>query len=133
MCQIVGGVEIVTLDGSVEQGPQGADAKSRGLAQALEGHTGVCVFLRLRRANLQCSEIELVEIVLGFFFDRGGELFLLLSIIAFCSGQPTGDNMKSGAVTQTGGDMVERLSGDVEAAKAQGRRSKVQLTIQIVR
>ena len=59
--------------------------------------------------DLQRCEIELVQIILRFFFYGSGELFFLLGKISFRTSQPACNDVKGGPVTITGRNLIRAL------------------------
>ena len=81
--------------------------------------------------DLQRCEIELVEIILGFFFYGSGKLFFLFGKVSFGRSQPACNNVKSGPVSVTGCNLIERLSSKIELSKAQRRGNEIELTVRV--
>src|SRR5205809_816418 len=113
----------------IKQSPQRAGPIGSELAESLEIFAGVRVLLCI--VDLQRCEIELVEIILRFFFYGSGKLLFLFGIISFGASQPARNNVKRGSVTITGGNLIERLSSKIELSKTQCRGNEIKLIVWI--
>src|SRR5262249_12616987 len=123
--------EVIPLDSIAEQRPQRANSVRCYAAKSLERIAGVLALFRIFGTNLQCCQIELIEIVLWFFLYRSCELFFLFGKIAFCARQPTSNDMKSCAVTISRRDSIQRFAGEIELTKAERCGGKVELTLRV--
>ena len=94
-------------------------------AKSLEVFARVLALFRVFGTNLQCREIELIEVVLWFFLYRGGELFFLLGKITFRARQPACNDMKGCAVTIVRRDSIKRFSREIELPKAERSGGKL--------
>src|SRR5207302_11342655 len=81
--------------------------------------------------NSQRCEIKTIKVIVGLFLYRGRELLLLLGKISFSASQPACDDVKSSRVPISWSDPIKRFSRYIELSKAQGRRSKIELTIRV--
>ena len=83
----------------IKQRTQRAGPIGSELAEPLEIFAGLRILLCIAGMDLQRCEIELVEIILRFFFYGSGELFFLFGKVSFGTSQPACNNVKGGPVT----------------------------------
>ena len=115
--EAIGALEFVALDRIGEEGAQGTGPETGDFGKALEGFAGGSIFLRIGRADLENGEIELVEVVCRFLFDRGGEMLLDAGIVTLGAREPAGDNMVGRLVPVVLRDAFECAAGGVELAE----------------
>ena len=123
--------EVIAFHSIVKQRPQRACSVRSHLTESLESITSFRALFRITGMNSQRCEIKLIKVIVGLFLYRGRELFLLLGKISFSASQPACDDVKSRRVPISWSDPIERFSRYIELSKAQGRRSKIELTIRV--
>ena len=111
--------EVIASHSVVEQCSQRAGAERSDLSESIEDGAGFCALFRVVGLNLQRRKIELVEVVTWFLLHGCGELLFLPGEISFCAGQPARNDVKSGAVTIIGDDIIQRFSCEIDLPKAQ--------------
>ena len=131
--EIVRRGEIIAFHGIVKQCAQCTGTKWGEFAESIESGACIRALFRLGGVDLKCRKIELVKIVARLFFYRGRELLFLLCEISFRTCQPASDDMEGSRITIGRGDIVQRFSRNIELAKAQCPRGKIELTGCVVR
>ncbi|OLC26904.1 MAG: hypothetical protein AUH91_03815 [Verrucomicrobia bacterium 13_1_40CM_4_54_4] len=80
---------VIACHSVIKQRAQRTTAEGSEFAESIERVACSCALLRIVGLDLQCREIELVQIVPRLFFNGGGELLFLLGEISFRAGSTT--------------------------------------------
>src|SRR4030095_9042750 len=90
-------------------------------------------FFRLRRMDLDRSQIEFVEVVLRILAYGDRELLFLFGKISFGAREPAGDHVKSGQVLRAWSNPFQSFPSQIDLPETKSRGGKIELAVDAVR